>query len=150
LIAGAIASKAVDAAAPEISRLLAGPDARDSMVIRSWSTLLHLNRYVFGPIGCTGVFGATILGWVPVARIRRSAGRLEGLGLAVFDGLLFPLLALDGVLIGGFWFIALSIVARMIGQVRDPRAMDHLFIAIIIFLTGVSSILVDWLIVRRV
>ena len=28
-------------------------------------------------------------------QIRRSQGRLYGLGLAVFDGLLFPLLALD-------------------------------------------------------
>ena len=38
---------------------------------------------------------ATVLGWVAVAQIRRSADRLYGLGLALFDGLLFPLLALD-------------------------------------------------------
>ena len=44
-------------------------------------------------------FGTTILGWISVTQIRRSAGKLHGLGLAVFDGLLFPLLALDGVFV---------------------------------------------------
>jgi predicted Ser/Thr protein kinase len=47
--------------------------------------------------GLTAPFGTTILGWVAVTQIRRSAGKLHGLWLAVFDGLLFPLLALDGV-----------------------------------------------------
>ena len=47
----------------------------------------------------TAPFGTTILGWVAVSQIRRSAGKLHGLWLAVFDGLLFPLLALDGVFI---------------------------------------------------
>jgi hypothetical protein len=42
----------------------------------------------------------TSLGWIAVMQIRRSAGRLSGLGLAVFDGLLFPLLALDGLMVG--------------------------------------------------
>jgi predicted Ser/Thr protein kinase len=43
-------------------------------------------------------FATTILGWVAVAHIRRTAGRIYGLGLAVFDGLFFPLLALDGLI----------------------------------------------------
>jgi len=43
-------------------------------------------------------FGTTILGWISVTQIRRSVGKLRGLGLAVFDGLLFPLLALDGLI----------------------------------------------------
>jgi serine/threonine protein kinase len=42
-------------------------------------------------------FGTTILGWIAVSQIRRSAGKLHGLWLAVFDGLLFPLLALIGL-----------------------------------------------------
>ena len=50
-------------------------------------------------LGCTAFFGTTILGWIAVAQIRRSAGKLYGLGLAVFDGLLFPLFMLDAVLI---------------------------------------------------
>ena len=34
----------------------------------------------------TAPFGATILGWIAVSQIRRSAGKLYGLWLAVFDG----------------------------------------------------------------
>jgi serine/threonine protein kinase len=52
----------------------------------------------------TAPIGTTILGWVAVAQIRRSAGKIYGMGLAVFDGLFFPLLALDA-LIGGFWLL---------------------------------------------
>jgi len=47
----------------------------------------------------TAPFGVTILGWTAVSQIRHSAGRLYGLGLAVFDGLLFPLLALDAFIV---------------------------------------------------
>jgi hypothetical protein len=50
-------------------------------------------------LGLTAPFGTTILGWMAVEQIRRSAGKLYGMGLAVFDGLFFPLLALDGGLI---------------------------------------------------
>ena len=56
-------------------------------------------------------FGHTILGWVAVGQIRRSAGKIYGLGLAVFDGLLFPLLALDGLM--GWWiFLLIDGLAR--------------------------------------
>lgn len=42
--------------------------------------------------------GATILGLVSISQIRRSAGRLYGLGLAVFDAIVFPLLMLDAAI----------------------------------------------------
>ncbi len=57
------------------------------------------------PLGATAPLGTTLLGWIAVNQIRRSAGRLYGLGLAVYDGLVFLLLALD-VLIGvGCFFL---------------------------------------------
>jgi serine/threonine protein kinase len=43
-------------------------------------------------VGLSAPLGTTILGWVAVRQIRRSGGRLCGLWLAVFDGLVFPLL----------------------------------------------------------
>ncbi len=52
---------------------------------------------LFGSLA--GCLGTTILGWISVAQIRRSEGKLYGLGLAVFDGLLFPLLALDALIL---------------------------------------------------
>lgn len=51
---------------------------------------------------------ATILGWIAVGKIRRSNGQLYGLGLAVFDGLFMPLLALDGLLA---WLIIILVEA---------------------------------------
>ncbi|MEA3188306.1 MAG: eukaryotic-like serine/threonine-protein kinase [Chthoniobacter sp.] len=54
-------------------------------------------------MGISAPFCTTILGWVSVSQIRRSAGKLYGMGLAVFDGLFFPLLALDALI--GFAFL---------------------------------------------
>jgi serine/threonine protein kinase len=65
-------------------------------------------------LGISGPVGATILGWIAVlfgwaavSQIRRSGGKLHGLRLALFDGLFFPLLALDAVIFG----LGLMIVA---------------------------------------
>lgn len=50
-------------------------------------------------LGASAPFGTTILGWVAVSQIRRSAGRLYGLGLALADGLLYTLPLLDGAML---------------------------------------------------
>ena len=63
-----------------------------------WQILL---MFTLLPLGIAAPFGTTILGWIAVSQINRSAGRLYGRGLAVADGLLFPLLVLDS-LIGAF------------------------------------------------
>ena len=45
------------------------------------------------PLGLLAPFGTTTLGVIALGQIRRSSGRLYGLGLALFDALVFPLLA---------------------------------------------------------
>ncbi|MCX7427735.1 MAG: protein kinase [Planctomycetia bacterium] len=50
-------------------------------------------------LSLSAVFGATTLGCVALSQIRRSVGRLYGLRLALFDALLFPLLALDALIL---------------------------------------------------
>jgi serine/threonine protein kinase len=86
-----------------------------------------------------GACFTTLLGWIAVSQIRRSAGRLHGLWLAVFDGLLLPLLLLD-FLIGFLVFGGLKLVF----QGGSPT----------IFFTGILAALVsaplDWLIIRCV
>jgi serine/threonine protein kinase len=52
-----------------------------------------------GSLGASCLLVSTILGWVAVSQIRRSAGKLHGIWLAMFDGLLLSLLALDGLLV---------------------------------------------------
>jgi serine/threonine protein kinase len=66
-------------------------------------------------IGLSAPFGTTLLGWIAVSPIRRSAGKLYGLWLAVFDGLLFPMLGLNS-LIGWMVWMALATLGNLIGK----------------------------------
>ena len=57
------------------------------------------------PIGITAPLATTVLGWAAVFQIRRSAERIYGIGLAVFDGLLFPLLGLDALMLAAYLIV---------------------------------------------
>lgn len=54
----------------------------------------------------SSVICTTVLGWTAVSQIRRSDGKLHGLWLAVFDGLLFPLLAVDAAVMLPVWSLS--------------------------------------------
>ncbi|MHC4154711.1 MAG: hypothetical protein ACYST6_07295 [Planctomycetota bacterium] len=54
------------------------------------------------PMGLTAPFGTTICGLISISQIRHSGGRLYGLGLAVVDTVVFPLLLLLGIC---YWFV---------------------------------------------
>jgi len=105
---------------------------------------------LFSLLALTAPVGATILGWVAVSQIRRSAGRLRGLGLAVFDGLFFPLLTLDGLIAGavvlGFRIFAQSLRHFASSAIGLPSWM------LMLGVFGILGILVllHYLIVRRV
>jgi serine/threonine protein kinase len=100
-------------------------------------------------LGLSAPFGTTILGWVAVAQIRRSSGRLHGLWLAVFDGLLFPLLAVDGV-ITWLWLVLAKLFAVQVLRLQGSLFYDLWDMTIWILLALVSVALVDWLIIRAV
>ena len=96
--------------------------------------------------GLTAPFGTTILGWMAVGDIRRARGRIAGLPLAVFDGLFFPLLALDGFLIWAW----MAIVNGLHGQaVFEPF---HAGEVSVLTKLGAAAlcVLVDLWIIRRV
>jgi serine/threonine protein kinase len=89
-------------------------------------------------------FGTTILGWMAVSQIRRSAGKICGMWLAVFDGLFFPLLALDFLI----WYLCIiSTLAFRNGSDTSGRIQ---FAAIALIVSVTISALIDWLIVRAV
>jgi hypothetical protein len=94
-------------------------------------------------LGVTAPFGTTILGLVSVTQIRRSGGRLCGLGLALGDALFFPLLALDAG-IYGFWYFAFRAVETLKGTGATGEA--HLLVVWIPALLTAAA--VDFLIVR--
>ncbi|HEX5400636.1 MAG TPA: protein kinase [Verrucomicrobiae bacterium] len=100
------------------------------------SFFLTILSLLFALLGLMAPFGTTILGWIAVSQIRHSAGRLFGLGLAVFDGLIFPLLALNGVLFGGY--VAVLTALRLNpGLILLPPMIVAIFV-------------LDWLIICRV
>jgi tetratricopeptide (TPR) repeat protein len=100
-------------------------------------------------LGLPGIFGTTILGWIAVSQIRHSAGKLCGMWLAVFDGLSFPLLALD-------WVIALlclllaKLFARQVLGLQDSLFLDLWDLTIWVSLALASAAAVDFFIIRRV
>ena len=93
---------------------------------------------------------STVLGWVAVAQIRRSEGKLHGMWLAMFDGLLSPLLALDA----RFAWQADTIVQTLntIDSVTSPSgvspASNDRFTGQVVFTTiligVVSNLLIAW------
>jgi serine/threonine protein kinase/signal peptidase I len=93
--------------------------------------------------GILCVLGFTFLGWIAVSQIRRSAGKLHGLWLAVFDGLFFPLLALD---YGIAWFLGELGVALHFWTHNYDRTSNAAFTVCSIW----TWLVVDWLIIRRV
>ena len=74
------------------------------------STLVGLAQGLLMVVAFAAPVGVTALGWLAVRDIRRSAGRLCGLGLALMDAVLFPLLGVNAWLV---WLI--SRVANQLG-----------------------------------
>jgi tRNA A-37 threonylcarbamoyl transferase component Bud32 len=89
-------------------------------------------------LGLSAPFGTTMLGWIAVWQIRRSAGRLHGLWLAVFDGLFFPLLLLVAAVAVA---LGLLILELEIGSLKNVYVGG-------LALLGCSPLC--WFIIRRV
>ncbi|MGP8054893.1 MAG: protein kinase domain-containing protein [Limisphaerales bacterium] len=70
-----------------------------------WGGLQALVGVIISTLGFVSIVAATVLGWVAVVQIRRSGGRLCGMWLALFDGLMLPGLVLDVVLLLGLLLV---------------------------------------------
>lgn len=108
---------------------------------RPWAKLLSLIPLI---LGATAIPGSTILGWIAVSQIRRSAGKLHGLWLAVFDGLLFPLLAVDLLVVGLPWTAFKHGLIPVMGGSGEKTAV------LILVSSFAVAVVLDWLIIRRV
>jgi len=79
---------------------------------------------LFALFGLATPFVTTILGIVSITHIRQSAGRLYGMGLAIFDALFFPVLALNIAIIAVFKLLGMGgseavILTLVIGGLLD-------------------------------
>jgi|GEM_PF-1919039 len=156
-----------DAGVPRVSRF-----SRTAIVGACWAPLVALALFVWFasqvmgspggpmifillPFGLTASIGMTILGWVAVSQIRRAAGRLHGMWLAVFDGLLFPLLLMTG-LIGWFWHWLFHdlIRAAIIAGETELSTLETMLVgnptSFTVLATLVTSLIAGTLIVRGV
>lgn len=107
--------------------------------------LLKFLLLLLGALGATAPFGTTILGCVSIAQIRRSAGTIYGLGMALFDALLFPLMILDGIIVlVTLSLFELSVLSRHTPIERTGVNLS-MFILFAIFICG----MIDAIIVRR-
>ncbi len=111
-------------------------------------------------LGVTGPFVTTILGWVAVSQIRRSAGRIHGLQLALFDGLVFPLMALGAVIA----LAGVALAKMFVDFYANPSVVGHSGAPLVtrmanwlslnnevgVFVGVVAAIVVNVLIVRAV
>ncbi len=117
----------------------------------------HLLALIFVFTFLAAPLGTTILGWAAVGDIRRSNGKIHGLWLAVFDGLLFPIIALSGLILF-MCFVAERPILDHFAQFAsnglnrqdfmDFHRLD--FLAPGIFLSLIADILIIWLVARAV
>lgn len=85
------------------------------------------------PLGATAPFGTTILGIVSISQIRQSAGRLYGLGLAMLDALLFPLLALD--------IVICYVVYGIVSAISKASSTDRLTDTKLLVITAITILI---------
>ena len=104
------------------------------------SVLLGLLMRALLALGVTAPFGMTVLGWVAVTQIRRSAGKLGGLWLAVLDSLLFPLLVLDALVFFGY-----VVVVGLLRMTPYSPSMDVAAAVLAVGLGLLSVALMVWL-----
>lgn len=130
---------------------VAGPAGRPP----EFSVWFRILAILIGVFGITAPFGTTILGWVAVSRIRRSAGKLHGMWLAVCDGLLFPFLLTTG-LIGWFWhWVFYGLIRALIIEGHPELSTLERFIVdntttFTVLATLVTPLAVGFLIIRKV
>jgi tRNA A-37 threonylcarbamoyl transferase component Bud32 len=124
-----------------------------------WYVLGFLDQRL---LALTAPIGTTVLGFVALSQVRRSAGKLRGLGLALFDALLFPLLALDGAFcmlirmsrMFTTFFSNLSVQGNpqihpaLVTRIANVLAQSEFAVPILVLVTIAMAIVVDFLIIR--
>ncbi len=126
------------------------PIPSNTSIEPTWRFALRSNWILLLVTGSAPI-GVTLCGWVAISKIRQSAGTIYGLGLAVFDALLFPMLAVAGIIFFG-WFAGFKLFAMSpaMPEWLKNRGGDHLLTAIWIGLGIVTSAPPIFLIFRKV
>ena len=116
--------------------------AKPVLIPSAWAHHWLIEILVYGSAALfwSGFIGTTVLGWLAVSQIRRSNGRSRGMGLALFDALLFPLLVFDVAVA----FIMLGVLASRLAAPEVARS------PIVVTSALAVSVVMDYFIVRAI
>jgi serine/threonine protein kinase len=113
-----------------------------------------LRGLIISSLGFIAIIGTTILGWVATGQIRRSEGRRCGMWLAVSDGLLFPVLVLDVVLLLGLLLankcLNIWLLTRWYPVLAEHAFLNNPHFLIWLAITTAVVIWIDYTIIRRI
>jgi serine/threonine protein kinase len=111
------------------------PESRDPGFGRTLSQIVFHNAVL--PTGIAALLSSTVLGWIAMLQIRRSAGRIRGLGLAMFDGLFVPILVADFLVVMVWAFVAKALAAsRGLGGSMFRDLWEFVVFSLVIGLTA--------------
>ncbi|MGO8764013.1 MAG: protein kinase domain-containing protein [Limisphaerales bacterium] len=116
--------------------------------------LLALRGVLISSLGFIAIIGTTILGWVSIGQIRRSEGRLEGMWLAMFDGLMLPVLLLDililFVLLLANKLLNFYVLSAWYPSLKDSMVLNLPHFIVWLLVTTAAVVGSDYAIIRRV
>ncbi len=69
-------------------------------------------QFLLIPLGWSALFATTVLGLIALSQIQKSAGRVKGLSLALFDAMIYPLLLLDALVFWLCWQVTAQLQAN--------------------------------------
>jgi hypothetical protein len=88
-----------------------------------------------------GLFGMPACGWLAVVQIQRSSGMLYGRVLALFDGLFFPMLAVD--------FLIGVVIAYIVMAIMPNSGANRAVQALVLLVWLLVVIPLDFFIFRK-
>jgi hypothetical protein len=108
-----------------------------------WTRMVLVPSLLFA---VSGPFGTTILGWIAIIQIRRSGKYIPGIQLAIFDALLYPLIAMNAVVA----LAGVALAKMFVDFYGNPAAIGNPQAPLIIQLANWTSVNKEFVVVPAV
>ncbi|MBU6410982.1 MAG: serine/threonine protein kinase, partial [Verrucomicrobia bacterium] len=116
--------------------------------------LLALRGVLISSLGFIAIIGTTFLGWISVGQIRRSEGRLDGMWLAMFDGLMLPLLIVDVLILFALLFanklLNFYVLSAWYPALKDSMVLNVPHFLVWLLITTAAVVGCDYAIIHRI
>jgi serine/threonine protein kinase len=108
-----------------------------------WTRMVLIPSLLFA---VSGPFGTTILGWIAIIQIRRSGKYIPGIQLAIFDALLYPLIAMNAVVA----LAGVALAKMFVDFYSNPAAIGNPQAPLIIQLANWTSVNKEFVVIPAV